>query len=916
MPIIARTYVCGDLGSVKRLDNLNGVTVTGINPNWVNVSLLAGGISGGNGFTLYDIETDPTNGDKVIAVGEMNPAINPNYFGIAVSNNGGVTWNIPGGNYITLINFGYIPVFREVTYVDTNTIYACVESGFVVKSIDGGLTFNICATLPPRVFETWSIHFISPTTGVVGCNDEVIFTNDGGATWSTLNGGQTFTATGTPLGRVVGILMNSTGTSITALGETGIALSVDSGLTFPAVPPPSATAPFPLSSTGRHLTWFGNGAGTVITTVSNGTTYTGNAGYTNGALIINGGAMGGTDVLAAHIHTNTSGFIAGTLLGSSQLFYSSNQFSTVILQDAWNNTIQAVWTYYLETPDPVCYLLTNCLTQNTIVTSSDLSAVVGQIVNINEQSGCWSVSVAPNCDNAIPVTVTGPAYHDCNECLPTPSGCYCPEGYTLNADTGYCEQITSTPAVINNPIALEKSLDSPLACIWGAVIYPDITTLPKPITSDPLVGVPTSPAGSGIYPYFSYPQLRDATLAPLLQTGIISPTPTNSTWGWAFFPTPIPPFPGRLNAAGVWPAGYPQDTVWGIDMCVSIPATQTYIIGVAADDAFRLYLNNQLIVDTFNTGFNFNCWYMFPITLVAGNNTFKLEAIDAGVNRAAAFEIYNASFAQLQAVANPGALIPYIVYTTANLVGQNITSGVNTGYSCGNGCQINLCNNPVTCECRSIVEPLPCCYVLSDCQGIQPDFYTSTDLSTYLQGPIIQVAEFPGVCWAVALSDQACPGQPAVTVSGIFQTCEACLPTPPPPPTPTPYELRPRKIKPGYDTPGCDPEYTQKVDCTFGSQVYDEMVKKRYGITICCEQDVDKWDIKKELLDLKALYDPELCRSTLATCCPPCGVEVTLTVYTPGLACPPPANVDVEISLDPIDCPEPTAVQAGISLVQ
>jgi len=85
-----------------------------------------------------------------------------------------------------------------------------------------------------------------------------------------------------------------------------------------------------------------------------------------------------------------------------------------------------------------------------------------------------------------------------------------------------------------------------------------------------------------------------------------------------------------------------------------------------------------------------------------------------------------------------------------------------------------------------------------------------------------------------------------------FTSCEECKPTP----LPTPLQLRSRMVKPGYDTPGCSTEYTEKVSCNFGEQVFDEMAIKRYDVTICCDLDGDKWEIKKDLLDLKSIVDP------------------------------------------------------------
>lgn len=90
----------------------------------------------------------------------------------------------------------------------------------------------------------------------------------------------------------------------------------------------------------------------------------------------------------------------------------------------------------------------------------------------------------------------------------------------------------------------------------------------------------------------------------------------------------------------------------------------------------------------------------------------------------------------------------------------------------------------------------------------------------------------------------------------VISACEQCLPQPVPP---TPFTLHTRKVKPGYDTKGCPPEYTEKVLCNYAEQAFDEMAKARYGIKICCEKDFDYWDIKKQILELKALYDENVC---------------------------------------------------------
>lgn len=176
-------------------------------------------------------------------------------------------------------------------------------------------------------------------------------------------------------------------------------------------------------------------------------------------------------------------------------------------------------------------------------------------------------------------------------------------------------------------------------------------------------------------------------------------------------------------------------------------------------------------------------------------------------------------------------------------------------------------------------ECTPRCYILVDCTDVTNTVLTSDDFEQYV-GQVVKLSECPDTCWQV-LESQSCTGAACVSeVIASFETCVECLP---PVPAPEPLELHPRRVKPGYYTPGCSPEYTENVNCNFAEQMYNQMLVDRYGLTICCDESRIKWSIKKELLDLKALYDPSLCRCFLQECCPPTCVEATLQVFNPTL---------------------------------
>jgi hypothetical protein len=201
---------------------------------------------------------------------------------------------------------------------------------------------------------------------------------------------------------------------------------------------------------------------------------------------------------------------------------------------------------------------------------------------------------------------------------------------------------------------------------------------------------------------------------------------------------------------------------------------------------------------------------------------------------------------------------------------------------------------------------LPKCYILTDCSNPALVLNVTTDLSQYV-GQVVHIKNCGDTCWLVeeTIDCQDCYD---VTVIETFVDCDTCLPKPPELPE---VELHPRRVKPGYYTPACTPEYVEKVNCSYAEALYNEVISKRYGIKICCQEDKLKWEIKKHLLDLKSLYDPNLCKSTLNRCCPPTCVESTLYVLD-SRPCPAPTNVTSTLNIPPVDCPPPTNVNSYI----
>jgi hypothetical protein len=95
-------------------------------------------------------------------------------------------------------------------------------------------------------------------------------------------------------------------------------------------------------------------------------------------------------------------------------------------------------------------------------------------------------------------------------------------------------------------------------------------------------------------------------------------------------------------------------------------------------------------------------------------------------------------------------------------------------------------------------------------------------------------------------------------------------------------KLPKRKVKPGYSTPTCDIEKYEKITCKSSEIYYKQVMRLRYGISNCCPEDEEKWLVKKELIDLDALRDPNyICKPTTSCCNQPisncgCGCNTTL----------------------------------------
>jgi hypothetical protein len=217
-------------------------------------------------------------------------------------------------------------------------------------------------------------------------------------------------------------------------------------------------------------------------------------------------------------------------------------------------------------------------------------------------------------------------------------------------------------------------------------------------------------------------------------------------------------------------------------------------------------------------------------------------------------------------------------------------------------------------------------WVLTDCAEVEPDVYTYTDVSAYI-GKTIRLKNCL-TCWTVDTTRQ--PVNPGVVyIETVYEDeCTTCLlDYPCLCSTVTNYDtvahtyefvdcegehvfitvepgkesdryclfdwvidvVRPtdnfqyfgncvdnvcppkvypkRKVKPGYSVPVCSTERYERITCKASEIYYKMVLQQRYGISNCCDDLENNLLVKKELIDLDALRDPDYTCTVIKSCC-------------------------------------------------
>ena len=134
------------------------------------------------------------------------------------------------------------------------------------------------------------------------------------------------------------------------------------------------------------------------------------------------------------------------------------------------------------------------------------------------------------------------------------------------------------------------------------------------------------------------------------------------------------PFPGPLNRCGVWPncngAASPINQWIRIDRTITAPASKTYYIGIAADNAFRVIIDGVLRFQmvTNKLAIAYRVWHILPITITAGTHSLNIDALDQGAPGVMGAEIYDNTSAEISAATSYNDL--NLIFSTRDMVGD------------------------------------------------------------------------------------------------------------------------------------------------------------------------------------------------------------------------------------------------------
>jgi len=259
----------------------------------------------------------------------------------------------------------------------------------------------------------------------------------------------------------------------------------------------------------------------------------------------------------------------------------------------------------------------------------------------------------------------------------------CPPGYSLSPDGTYCMQVNTTAATPPSSQEITVSSTNAAYTNFGAYIY------------DP------GYASNG--------------------TGTSNQIPTSNSFWWN---PSLTTTQGPMNRSGLWATTATSNQDVGFSVCITVPDTSVYYVGIGVDNYGILQIDGNVIVTQdptalaaqYNPTFpgigpavTFKIWHIYPVTLTQG--THVLNIIGHNVSGAAGLgvEVYNLTIPQLQSATSYADMGAGLIFSSKDFIGQNVQIGSGgTGYTCPPNYSLVFCTDSPYCTQTLTTNIIPC----------------------------------------------------------------------------------------------------------------------------------------------------------------------------------------------------------------
>lgn len=176
---------------------------------------------------------------------------------------------------------------------------------------------------------------------------------------------------------------------------------------------------------------------------------------------------------------------------------------------------------------------------------------------------------------------------------------------------------------------------------------------------------------------------------------------------------------GPLNRTGLWSVTTGSNQDIGFSVCINIPVTKTYYIGIGSDNYGIIKLDGATILSQDVAALDaqypvgpgtppFRIWHIYPITLTAGPHLLEILGHNDSGPAAIGAEIYDATSSEIAAATSYAALGSKLIFSSKDYRGQPIQIGNSVGYTCPSGYSLATCEEPIICRKIITAPTTPC----------------------------------------------------------------------------------------------------------------------------------------------------------------------------------------------------------------